>query len=473
MTAARLRPEDHWPLLGLGLLPFALAGLLATGASLQLVAALAIGGLLVIAGLYLTAFVDVAWLFSAAIALTLFSGHWRELGLPNLVSIDRVALAAAFLVLLLRDPALGRRPYFRLTGTHVVLLLAAGFAICSAVASGAITETNAIFPLLDRYGLIPFLLFAAGPLAFATEHQRRILLCTFLAVGAYLGLMALFSGLGLNALLFPRYLAELPAEVQAGRARGPFGDSAVNGVALFYCAVAAMVAYATIPARAVRAVAVAVASLCAFDLIFAQQRSVWVGAILGALCAAAMAPALRRRLPLAVAGTALALVAAFALVPGLQAQTSERLHENRTQWDRLNLNAAALNMIEARPLLGFGPGPFAAHSGPYFELAEDFPLTNTGGELHNVFLAMAVQYGLVGAALWGLALVLAVGGAILVRGPPELFPWRVGLVAVAVMWLVVANLVPMVQALPNHVLWLWAGVVWPWRYATLAREEGS
>jgi len=26
-------------------------------------------------------------------------------------------------------------------------------------------------------------------------------------------------------------------------------------------------------------------------------------------------------------------------------------------------------------------------------------------------------------------------------------------------------LVPMVQPFPNYLLWLWAGVVWPWRYA--------
>lgn len=467
MSVARLQPEDRWPLLALPLLPLLVAGLAATGASPQLVAAASLGGLLVIGGLYLTAFVDVAWLFSAAIALTVFSGHWRELGFPNLVSPDRLMLAAAFLVLLLRDPSLGRRPYFRLTPTHVVLLLAALFAICSAVAAGTIAETATIFPLVDRYGIAPFLLFAAGPLAFAAEHQRRILLGTFLAIGAYLGLMALFSGLGLHGLLFPRYLAELPAEVQAGRARGPFGDSAINGIALFYCAVAAVVAHATIPRRGVRALAVAVASLCLFDLIFAQQRSVWLGALAAALCAAAMAPPLRRRLPLALAAVAVALLGAFVLIPGLHEQTSERLGENRTEWDRLNLNAAALNMVEARPLLGFGLGTFKDRSGPYFEQAEDFPLTNTSGELHNVFLSTAVQLGLVGAALWTLALVLAVGGAIVVRGPPELYPWRVGLLAVAVMWLVVANLVPMVQALPNQVFWLWAGVVWPWRYAPL------
>ncbi|HET6999122.1 MAG TPA: O-antigen ligase family protein [Solirubrobacterales bacterium] len=471
--AYRLQTEDRWPLLLAPLIPILLGALAVGGASAELLLAVALAGALVIAGLYLTAFVDIAWLFSGAVAMTLFSGHWRDLGFPGLLSPDRLLLVVAFVVFLLRDPSLGRRAYFRLTPTHVVLVLAAAFAICSAVAAGTIAETSTLFPLLDRFGLVPFLLFAAGPVAFASEHQRRILLGTFLAIGAYLGLTSLFTGLGLDSLVFPRYIVELGPEVQAGRARGPFGDSAINGVALFYCAVAAAVAYVTIPKTWVRNLALAIGALCVFDLIFTQQRSVWIGALAAALCAAAAAPPLRRRLPLALGLAAVALLAAFVLVPGLHQQTTERIGNQRTEWDRLNLNKAATNMIAERPLLGFGLGTFKEKSGPYFEQDQDFPLTNTTGELHNVFLSNATQLGLLGASIWLLGLVLAVGGAIAMRGPPQLYPWRIGLLAIAVMWLVVANLVPMVQAFPNQVLWLWAGVVWPWRYTRIGSESNE
>src|SRR5262245_44000895 len=130
---ARLQTEDRWPLLLVPLAAIMLAGLAVGGAAPELILAAALGSALVIGGLYLTALIDIAWLFSFAIALTLFSGHWREIGLPGLVSPDRLVLGAAFVVLLLRDPALGRRPYFRLTPTHAVLILAAAFAICSGV----------------------------------------------------------------------------------------------------------------------------------------------------------------------------------------------------------------------------------------------------------------------------------------------------------------------------------------------------
>lgn len=413
----------------------------------------------------------LAWLFSAAIALTVFSGNWRELGFPSLISPDRLLLIVAFVVLLVSDPSLGRRSYVRLTPTHVVLLVAAAFAICSAVAAGTIGDRSTIFVLVDRFGLAPFLLFLAGPVAFAGEQQRRILLGTFLAIGAYLGLTAMFEGLGLHALVFPKYIIDINAEVQVGRARGPFIDAAINGVALFYCAVAAMVAYVTYSRAWTKGVAAAIGALCLFDLLFTQERSVWVGAIAAILCAAAMAPALRRRLLVAAPLAVFAIVSAFVVVPGLYEHTTERIGDQRTEWDRLNLDKAAENMIVSRPLFGFGLGAFKDRSGPYFEQNPDFPLTNTTGELHNVFLSLAAELGLVGASIWLLGLALAVGGAIVVRGPPELYPWRVGLLAMMVMWLIVANLTPMLQAFPNQALWLWAGVVWPWRYAWVRSEQ--
>lgn len=412
-----------------------------------------------------------AWLFSAAIALTVFSGNWRSLGLPGLVSPDRLLLIAGFAVLLVRDPGLGQRPYLRLTPTHVVLLVAAAFAICSAIAAGTIGDRSTIFVLVDRLGLAPFLLFLAGPVAFAGDQQRRILLGTFLAIGAYLGLTALFEGLGLRALVIPRYILEINTEVQVGRARGPFLDAAINGVALFYCAAAAMVAYVTFSRAWMKGVAAAIGALCLFDLLFTQERSVWVGAIAAILCAAAMAPALRRRLLVVAPLAMFAIASAFVVVPGLYEHTTERIGDKQTEWDRLNLNKAAENMIVARPLLGFGFGAFKERSGPYFEQSPDFPLTNTTGELHNVFLSLGAELGLVGASVWLLGLFLAVGGAILVRGPPELYPWRIGLLAMTVMWLIVANLTPMTQAFPNQALWLWAGVVWPWRYAWAKSEQ--
>jgi putative inorganic carbon (hco3(-)) transporter len=463
-VGARVKAEDRWPLLLLPAVPILVVGVLAGGGgALSALAAGVVAGLLVLA-LYATAYIDLAWLFSGAIALTVFSGHWRMLGFPNLVSPDRLLLGAALIAFLVRDPALGRRPRVRLGWIHVLLLLAAAFALCSAMVAGTVGARTTIFPLLDRFGLVPFLLFTIAPAVFATDRQRRILAGTLTLVGAYLGLMALFQGLGLDVLVYPNYLLGLTEEVQLGRARGPFLDAAINGYALFCCAVVALIAFTTAARPGPRRLALAVAALCIFDLIFTQERSVWVGAVAAALCAGLAAQSLRRRLPQAFVVAAFGVVAAFLLVPGLHARTSERLGDHQTEWDRLNLNKAAENMIVARPLLGFGFGTFRDRSSSYFQQNPDFPLTNTGGELHNVFLASGAELGLIGATVWVVALASAIGGAIFSRGPPELYWWRIGLIAVAVMWLVLANLTPLLQAFPNQLLWLLAGVAWPCRF---------
>jgi O-antigen ligase len=78
--------------------------------------------------------------------------------------------------------------------------------------------------------------------------------------------------------------------------------------------------------------------------------------------------------------------------------------------------------------------------------------------VHNVFLSHGAELGIVGSVLWLCGLLGAVGGAILRRGPPELFAWRLGLVAVFVAFLVVAMLGPLSYPFPNLLLWIWAGV---------------
>src|SRR5262249_20277098 len=154
----------------------------------------------------------------------------------------------------------------------------------------------------DRFGLAPFLLFAAAPLVFCGARQRRILLGTFLAIGAYLGLTALCEGIGLHALVFPKYIVDPAYGFHAGRARGPFGESAVNGVALYFAGVAAVLAFVTMRRTWVRRLSLAVAALCFLGLIFTLQRSIWLGAIVATVVACAAAPALRRYLVPILAG---------------------------------------------------------------------------------------------------------------------------------------------------------------------------
>jgi putative inorganic carbon (HCO3(-)) transporter len=248
-------------------------------------------------------------------------------------------------------------------------------------------------------------------------------------------------------------------------------EAVTNGFAMYVCAVACAVAWWRWYGRAnAQRIAVAVALLCVVGSFMSLERSVWLGAVVGTALAALTVGQARRYIPAVVGLLAVAIVGSLLLIPGFSQQVSQRANNQQTIWDRKNMNRAALNMIEARPLLGFGWNTFRAHSRDYFQQARDYPLGRTADlNLHSTMLTYAVELGLVGFAIWLFALIFGVGGALASRGPPDLRGWRAGMLAVAAAYVIVTNFVPPSQ-FPSFALWLWAGVCWSGRYA---RTEGQ
>jgi O-antigen ligase len=244
-----------------------------------------------------------------------------------------------------------------------------------------------------------------------------------------------------------------------GRGRGVFVQAAVNGAAMFACAVAA--AFVVGVARSVfaRAGAMAAIALCAVGIVLTTQRSVWLGsAVALVVTLLAFRPLRRWALPLFVAA-GLATLVTLTSVPGFAEKARERGSQSDTVRDRRNSNGAALNMLLERPLTGFGWDTFTAAGRDHYQLDPDYSLRIPKSlPVHNVFLGNLAELGLIGTGLWAIALLLGVGGAILRRGPPELEPWRMGLLAIAVQWFVVANASPLTHLFPNALLWLVAGI---------------
>jgi O-antigen ligase len=219
-----------------------------------------------------------------------------------------------------------------------------------------------------------------------------------------------------------------------------------------------------------RRISIAVLLLCVAGVVLTMQRSVWLAAGAATVVTVATMTGQRRKAIKGVVAVALAVGLALLAIPGLYSDISARFDDDRTVHDRENLARAAVNMVDERPLLGFGWGQFVTESPPYFEQAEDFPLGNIAGTpIHSTGLTYLVELGLIGAALWVLCLLFGVGGGLLRRGPPDLDDWRVGLLAVAVLYAVIENFVPP-QSFPNLALWLWAGVAWV-GYQAPAEEE--
>jgi O-antigen ligase len=377
------------------------------------------------------------------------------MGIP--VPFDRVLVLSGIASALVREWR--ERQALRTRPIDWLLVVVGGYALCSAVLAGTIDESSPRFNLLDRFSLVAFLAFFVAPFAFRDARDRQILLGTLVALGGYLGLTALIETVGPRSVLVPAYIDDPLVGIHFDRARGPFAEAAANGMILYACAIASVIAALTWRDRRLRGTAVAVAALCLLGTLLTVTRAIWIGTVAGTIIALLAARETRRYVPGAVVAGAAVVLVAFAAIPGLQAQAEERRENDRPVWARQNSNAAALRMLDEKPTFGFGWGTYRTESREYFRQAEDYPLVFIR-DVHNLYLGNAVELGLFGAGIWLFALVWAVGGGITRRGPPDLRPWKIGLLGMACMYLVVGSTTPLSFTLPTLLLWTWAGICW-------------
>ncbi len=407
-----------------------------------------------IAGIALGLAARPAWPLSIGLGLTVFSGHWGDLGSP--LPLDRLMLLTGIASTLIRERARSADA-LRLRPIDLMLGVVALYAITSTVVVDSLQIKQARFALLDGYALLGFTLFFVAPKAFREERDRQVLLGVLVAVGGYLGLTALFETTGPDALVFPEYIKDPLIGTHADRARGPFAEAGANGVSLFSCAVAATLALFMWRNPRARRIAGVVVVLCCLGILFSLTRIAWIASAAGAIAGLLAARETRPFVVPVLIGAALAIGGALAVVPGLADKATDRTNDEKPIWDRKNSNLAALRMIEDRPLLGFGWGTFSYVGAPYYRQSQDYPLSFVDN-LHNVYLANAVTLGLVGFSLWMFGLVAALGGAVTRRGPPDLRIWKLSLVAIVVSVAVNMTSTPFGFALPILLMWTWAGI---------------
>ena len=384
-----------------------------------------------------------------------------------------MVLLAALVAVLVRVGPSRDRPPLHLTGAHFVLLAAFAYAAVSAFVSGTLGDRYAQATLLDVFGGVPFLLFIVAPVVFTGRRQRMILLGTLVGCGVYLSLTALLEKLKLTALVVPSYITDPSVGIHFGRARGPFADAGAEGLALFMCMVAAAIAFVSWRRTWHRAIAGLVLVLAPIGMLATVTRGVWLAAIIGTLATLATTQGLRRfLLPTAAAGF-LAVLVAFAAVPGLGRQAHERRVDNAPVWERQNTTAAGLRMVADKPFLGFGWQQAYNRMEPYFRLDPNIPLVGGKAGLHNVYLQYLVELGAVGLGLWLVAAALTLGGAIFRRAPPEIRPWQIGLKACTIAWIVVGLVSPAAFEFTTALLWTWAGIAYGRRDVALAPAPGG
>ncbi len=282
---------------------------------------------------------------------------------------------------------------------------------------------------------------------------------------------AILETLKLWALVFPSYIGDPSVGIQFGRARGPFAASEAMGMACAACFFAASLAVSRFRG-AWRWLSALVVALSAGGVLMSLTRSVWVGLVLGSVLAMVITPALRRYIPVALAGGAAAVAIALAVVPGLQESVTERAGTSRSVYDRYNTNGAALRIVEQEPLTGVGWVKFLDVSSDWVRQADTYGITNVKIEVHNVFLSRAAELGLPGAALFVACILLGPARVLLPQRyrEKELVGWRAVSLGMTAVWGVTLMLSPVPYPLPNTLTWLLAGIALI-PYVSSSRED--
>jgi len=393
--------------------------------------------------------------FSGGVLLQVLSGNANRLGFP--IGPDRVLMAIAVAICL--DRLVSGSAVLMLNFRHALLAFTSLNLVLSAVAAGTAFNSMGLFALLDRVGLLPFTAFVLAPVLYASEKSRRVLLAGLVILGAYLGITALLETTRAWSWVFPSYIADPSAGIHFGRARGPFLESAINGVVMVMCGVAAATALAIWTDRRARWLAALSGVLCLVGSFLTLTRAVWIAAAVAAVTMALLHRGARRFLLPGLVAVGAALMLTFALAPSVAEKARERSESNLPIYDRLNTNAAAIAAGNGNPAFGIGFDRFHLETDTYLWQQEGYPLTGSGLTVHNVFLARYAELGIIGTALWAATLLACVVLPCLRPVDADLEPWRKGLLAVVLAWVVVSMFGPTTAAMPNMLLWLWAGIV--------------
>lgn len=232
------------------------------------------------------------------------------------------------------------------------------------------------------------------------------MLAALVGFGAYLSVTAIAETHAAWYLVFPKYIASPEFPEFLGRARGPFLNPVANGFALSISLCAALLWWPRLSRLGQLFVVGVIVPLFGWGLYSTLTRSVWMGAVLGALVVVTLALPRWWR-PLVVGTAALACVLAvtfgwdhlmaFKRDTGVDAELTAESAKLRPI-----LATVAWHMFLDRPISGCGFGRYSDEMPAYLsDRTVDLPLENGRAFVqHNVFLALLTETGLLGMGLF-------------------------------------------------------------------------
>jgi O-antigen ligase len=282
------------------------------------------------------------------------------------LAIVVAALAVLALPCLTAPPQWRKGPAERRAAFYLFLAALSG-ALIAALASPRRAVSLDAMRVLVLFGL----LVPLGASRCLEGGRSRLLLVVFLAVSAINGVASILQALGV--------FEPFAVESIAGRVSsvGFVGNEGYLALLMALAAVATLGIALLASRTSIRAAAWGALVLFVLALALTRDVTGWIALLVGAL-PFARAPLVNRRSRAWAAAALLALIAAVMAMPALRGRAQNLVRKAETgEWDqllsyRLVPWAAAVEMVRERPLLGYGPGSFAAEFVPNRLRAEIF-----------------------------------------------------------------------------------------------------
>ena len=306
-------------------------------------------------------------------------------------SVDRIAFGLLVLAVGLRTLVLRQKIQFH-PGLLLPMLGLSGWALLGLI--GHSFDATAWSVLAARF-FVPAAMFLIAQLVFRDTRSLLWLERFLLLVFIYLTVIAVAFLLGADALIFPRFILDESIGIHADRARGPFLQAAANGLSLNLLGLIALDAFRR---RCLHQVWGLILLAC-FPVAIAatKTRAVWIAFSASMLWMAVRAQ--NRRFRIAGVAVVLVMVAgalAVLYLGGTGGDLADRANDDSSVKFRFAAYQAAWEMFRQKPLAGWGTIQVQA------ELAGQ--IRNFRGEefaVHNTYLQILVEQGLVGFLLYG------------------------------------------------------------------------
>ncbi|WP_245727091.1 O-antigen ligase family protein [Paracoccus isoporae] len=321
------------------------------------------------------------------------------------VSAFKLLSGLTVLAILLNGPRLRRNIHDALREPVIVAgvcLVAIGFvsAIFAEDKAMALSSLQKLLSLL----LLPFLVVVLAD----TPRRVALLICVLVATSVASALI-LGADFALGVQLFAQSDAATTARTVEGVSRSSGGSdyNPTTAASLMLVGVVVALSHAmeTRQRRVLLLMAVAIGT-GALILSFARSAALSFSVV------ALLIGWRHRHARFAVPVAGLVLLMMIAALPLIPAEYWQRLSSffggaaDHTLGRRMTYNIIGLDLFTRNPLLGLGPGNFVHHfTDPEYRHLPG--RTMLGRELHNMYLSVLVQYGLIGGAAYFAMLIAA------------------------------------------------------------------